>query len=164
MKRRRFLEVATVGSAVALSGCSGVPFLNPQLPTTDQEQYLTNYPPANQVSEVSRVTFSYQQDGLYVRPVVYDDFDAFIFFTVTKRGTGKEVARRTLQQHIDNDLKPFTVDKGTVTGGKILIVIGETADGSRYTQTAVYYDGQSEQLEYPLSKSAQSDENNTTSE
>lgn len=164
MKRRRFLEVATVGSAVALSGCSGVPFLNTQLPTSEQEPYLTHYPPADQVSEVSRITFTYRQDGLYVRPVVYDDFETFILFTVNKRGSGEEITRRTIQQHRESDLKPFVVDKGTVTGGTILLVVGETADGSRYTQTAVYYDGESEQLEYPLSASSQSDETNTTSQ
>lgn len=164
MKRRRFLQAATLGGIVTLSGCSALPFGNTQLPTDKQNQYLNHYPPASQVSQVSRVNIEYTQDNVYIRPVVYDDFETFVFFTVNKRGNGQEVARYSLSDYRNDDLKPITVSTDTVTGGTILLVVGETADGTRYTQTAVYYDAETEELVYPLAQStAENNSTNTTS-
>lgn len=162
MKRRRFLQAATLGGVVALSGCSALPFGSNEIPTEEQMRYLTHYPPHEQVSGVSRVNIQYGQEEIYVRPMVYSDFNEFIFFTVNKNGNGDEVYQITEEEYVNNELSGFTLRPETVTGGTILLVVAVTPNGTRYTQTAVYYDDEAESLVYPLAETDDNNEANTT--
>lgn len=142
MKRRHFLQTLTAGSVIGLSGCATLnPFdSDPTPPTEAQLEYIEYYPYHKELQGVTRITLSRQEDSVGLEPVAIGPFESFEVYVVQPDGGGEQVGTITQEEYQSGEVKgskPFSLS--TTQGGSVLLIIGLTPKGKRYTYGAFYY-------------------------
>lgn len=145
MQRRRFLQTIAVGGAIGLAGCSSLNPLSsgPTPPTEEQLQYIEYYPYHQELDGAARITLSRQDDLVGLEPVSLGPFESLEVYVVQPNGDGEQIGTITPEEFESGDVrgaKPF--DLSTTQGGSVLLILGLTPNGKRYTYGAFYYTGE----------------------
>jgi hypothetical protein len=147
MKRRHFLQTASVSGILSLSGCSQINPLSDKtdnIPTDAQLEQIEFYPYYEELGRTARVLFTRKRNEVQIDPLVFGPFRSFEIYQIKQDGTGEKL--RTMSEGEEfSKLYPLSITQN----GSLALVIGVTDDNTKYTYGAFYYTGDTfEQVAY----------------